>query len=396
MKSLFAFFCLYITIVFTSSAQVQQGEASYYKDFFEGRKTASGELFQQTLPTAAHRTLALGTIVKITNKSNGKSTKVRINDRGPYIRNRIIDVSKSVAERLGFINEGITLVEIEVINFVDADSFYSEMDKIYTEEIANQQMEQVDADYAEEVAYTENKAVNPDENPSSKIQEVEEIEVEEAVAKDSEVEEIKVKVKQNNNSVVAVSNGEKTSSKKEVEAKNENENEKVKVNEEVVDIVRQVTDSKEDKNKTVVAKTEVKTKSEISEKKLSEVKAKPTETENKVSAKELPIDDVVQKIFSQVQKQPKVEHFFDIHANRINPDFFAVQVASLSDAANVIDLGRKLEDFYNQKVTLGYKHLDSKVLFSLAIGNVQTRKEAEEMLEQIKDRYPYAFIFVKR
>lgn len=119
MKTPFVTINIFFSILFSCMAQTQEGEASYYKDAFEGKKTASGEVFHQHLFTAAHRTLPFGTIVKVTNQANGKSTEVRINDRGPYIRNRIIDVSKSVAQYLNFIQQGKTLVTIQVKGFSD-------------------------------------------------------------------------------------------------------------------------------------------------------------------------------------------------------------------------------------------------------------------------------------
>jgi rare lipoprotein A len=133
-------------MVFPSMGQIQQGEASFYKDIFEGRKTASGELFQQALPTAAHRTLALGTILKITNISNGKSAKVIINDRGPFIRNRILDVSKSVAQRLGFIQNGTAIVDIVILEFVDKQKVFSEheMYEVVGEEFTTNELANVD------------------------------------------------------------------------------------------------------------------------------------------------------------------------------------------------------------------------------------------------------------
>ena len=77
-----------------SSRVVETGNASYYADKFEGRKTASGEVFRQNKMTAAHKTLPFGTRVKVINMSNGKRIKVRINDRGPFVQSRIIDLSE--------------------------------------------------------------------------------------------------------------------------------------------------------------------------------------------------------------------------------------------------------------------------------------------------------------
>jgi len=94
--------------------EVDSGIASYYGTQFHGRKTASGEIFNQYKLTAAHKTLKLGTIVKVTNTSNGKSVIVKINDRGPFIKGRVIDLSTKAAEELGYKNKGTTHVKIEI------------------------------------------------------------------------------------------------------------------------------------------------------------------------------------------------------------------------------------------------------------------------------------------
>ena len=79
----------------------QCGGASWYGPGFHGKKTASGERFNENAMTAAHKTLPLGTDVKVTNQRTGKSIKVTINDRGPFVKGRIIDLSKAAAARLG-------------------------------------------------------------------------------------------------------------------------------------------------------------------------------------------------------------------------------------------------------------------------------------------------------
>ncbi|GGE28783.1 septal ring lytic transglycosylase RlpA family protein [Psychroflexus planctonicus] len=250
MKPLFSFFCLCFLVVFSSNGQIQQGEASFYKDVFEGRKTASGELFQQALPTAAHRSLAFGTKLKITNKTNGKTAEVTVNDRGPYIRNRIIDVSKSVAEQLGFVEDGTTQVEIEVLEFP------SETDETY----------------------------------------------------------------------------------------------------------------------------------------LGEVNSTPkNETKEKLE-EELLTADIEQKLIAQIQKQATQEQFFNLKAERVKPSFYAVQLASFSEASNALSLGKELEKSYKEQVTLRYKLLDKKALYTLILGKLENRNQAEKLLSEVKDRYPDAFI----
>lgn len=91
----------------------QTGKASFYADKFNGRKTASGITFKNSKKIAAHRTLPFGTKVKVTNLANGKSTKVVIQDRGPFVAGRIIDLSKKSARKIGIVNEGLGNVKIE-------------------------------------------------------------------------------------------------------------------------------------------------------------------------------------------------------------------------------------------------------------------------------------------
>lgn len=90
----------------------QLGVASWYGPGFHGNPTASGELYNQQALTAAHPTLPLGTPVEVTNLSNGKSIRVRITDRGPFIRGRAIDLSRGAAQRLGMVQAGISRVRI--------------------------------------------------------------------------------------------------------------------------------------------------------------------------------------------------------------------------------------------------------------------------------------------
>ncbi len=91
------------------------GWASYYGPGFHGRRTASGEIFDMHQPVAAHRTLPLGTVARVTNLSNGRSVVVRITDRGPYIKGRILDVSKGAARSLAFVRDGLARVRVEVL-----------------------------------------------------------------------------------------------------------------------------------------------------------------------------------------------------------------------------------------------------------------------------------------
>jgi rare lipoprotein A len=97
-------------------AGVQEGLATWYGGSLHGGPTASGERFDKNAMTAAHRTLPMNTHVKVTNKTNGRSVELRINDRGPYgNRRRIIDVSEGAAKRLDMIDAGVVPVRIEVL-----------------------------------------------------------------------------------------------------------------------------------------------------------------------------------------------------------------------------------------------------------------------------------------
>ncbi len=97
-------------------AQTQVGKASFYANSFEGSPTASGEKYRASRLTAAHKSLPFGTIVKVTNLANNESVEVTINDRGPFVEGRIIDLSKAAAEKLRFFNQGVADVKIEVVD----------------------------------------------------------------------------------------------------------------------------------------------------------------------------------------------------------------------------------------------------------------------------------------
>lgn len=114
MRTLLTYFLFFLAT--TLNAQVQSGKASFYADKFEGVSTASGEKYRHNKLTAAHKSLPFGTRVKVTNMANSKSVEVTINDRGPWVENRVIDLSRSAAEKLGFINQGLAEVTIEVID----------------------------------------------------------------------------------------------------------------------------------------------------------------------------------------------------------------------------------------------------------------------------------------
>ena len=108
-------------LVFTSVVQsasvgdTETGIAAYYSNVFHGRRTASGERYDKNAYTAAHKRLPFGTRIRIMNLENGKSVVVKINDRGPRSKERIIDVSRRAARDLDFVRKGLTKVRLEVI-----------------------------------------------------------------------------------------------------------------------------------------------------------------------------------------------------------------------------------------------------------------------------------------
>lgn len=136
----FLVLCLPFLFFDSATAQVgftQKGTASYYSIPFHGRKTANGEIFDMEAHTAAHQTLAFNSMVKVTNLKTKKSVVVRINDRGPFRKKRILDLSHSAAKALNFLHQGTIQVQLEVIdiqnksrhNKVEFESF--EVGKFY-------------------------------------------------------------------------------------------------------------------------------------------------------------------------------------------------------------------------------------------------------------------------
>jgi len=98
------------------SVKTVYGIASWYGRDFHGRKTASGEIYNMRAHTAAHKTLPFGTFVRVTNLKNGRRTTVRINDRGPFVRGRIIDLSYMAARDIGILEAGVQKVRMEVLS----------------------------------------------------------------------------------------------------------------------------------------------------------------------------------------------------------------------------------------------------------------------------------------
>jgi rare lipoprotein A len=102
-----------------SDADAAVGSASYYAHRFHGRKTASGEIYDERAMTAAHPSLPHGTRVRVTNLGNGRSVVLRVNDRGPWTKKRLIDVSFAAAQELRFVRQGLARVRIEIVAKAD-------------------------------------------------------------------------------------------------------------------------------------------------------------------------------------------------------------------------------------------------------------------------------------
>ena len=103
-----------------SALEAETGDASWYGPGFHGRLTASGEVFDKEAMTAAHRTLPFGTLVRVRNLGNGREAVLRINDRGPFARGRILDVSEAAARKLGMVESGTARVRIEIVRSAEA------------------------------------------------------------------------------------------------------------------------------------------------------------------------------------------------------------------------------------------------------------------------------------
>jgi rare lipoprotein A len=115
-KNIFLLATLLMLVCYHGFSQSSEtGMASFYNDKFEGKTTASGEVFSQSKLTAAHRTLPFKTKIKVTNLANKKSVVVTVNDRGPFVKDRIIDLSKKAATKLDFIDKGVAKVRLEVL-----------------------------------------------------------------------------------------------------------------------------------------------------------------------------------------------------------------------------------------------------------------------------------------
>lgn len=107
--------CVFSLSFGVESGNKELGKASYYAEFFEGRQTANGEIFTNSGLTAAHKKLPMGTLVRVTNTRNGKTVDVRINDRGPFVRGRVIDLTEEAFDQIGDKKLGVIDVTVEVL-----------------------------------------------------------------------------------------------------------------------------------------------------------------------------------------------------------------------------------------------------------------------------------------
>jgi rare lipoprotein A len=124
----------------TKSANKMVGFASFYAAKFNGRRTASGEKFDNKAFTAAHKSLPFGTQVGVTNLRNGRYVVVRINDRGPYVKGRIIDLSKAAARKIGIGHAGVARVKLELISKSKQSSAVSHANmNVFLDEVTKQQ-----------------------------------------------------------------------------------------------------------------------------------------------------------------------------------------------------------------------------------------------------------------
>ncbi len=149
LKTVFLLFTATITAFTTPSKPKKsiKGKISYYASKFEGRRTSSGQRYKASRKTAAHKSFPFGTLLEVTNKENGNVTVVKVNDRGPHSRGRILDVSYAAAKDLGLIKKGTASVVIKVLSFGDGivDPNEEEDDFTMIPQDSTQQTSMVDA-----------------------------------------------------------------------------------------------------------------------------------------------------------------------------------------------------------------------------------------------------------
>lgn len=120
MKAILSFLCLFVCL--SLNAQIQKGKGTFYNNRFWGSRTTSGEPYHPYVFSAAHRTLPFGTWVEVELLKTGKKTIVRVNDRGPFIRGGVIDISQAAAKEVGLISLGVSNVTVRPLQSAELDS----------------------------------------------------------------------------------------------------------------------------------------------------------------------------------------------------------------------------------------------------------------------------------
>ena len=121
MRYFTALFCIFLLLSFSIS-DTEKGSASYYSSSMNGRKTSSGEIFNNNLLTAAHKSMKLGTMVKVTNIKNDSTVVLKVNDRLSKSSSHVIDVTLAAAKKLNFVRNGIATVTVEILSTTNEDT----------------------------------------------------------------------------------------------------------------------------------------------------------------------------------------------------------------------------------------------------------------------------------
>ncbi len=120
------FFGISFSLLWAQSLQPEYGKCGYYADMYQGKKTASGELYDKNQLTASHKSHPFGTLLRVTRIDNKKSVEVRVNDRGPFVNGYVVDLSRKAAETIGLTRDGVAKVKVEVIGTASSVSAHTE------------------------------------------------------------------------------------------------------------------------------------------------------------------------------------------------------------------------------------------------------------------------------
>lgn len=134
IKQVIFFLATLVTFALTTPAVAQgqqHGKASYYSNSLHGHRTSDGSRYHKDSLTCAHRTLPFGTLLKITNKKNGKEVIVKVTDRGPYCTGRVVDLSMAAARELGMVASGVAAVQVEKVGFSGKDGDIDDINRSY-------------------------------------------------------------------------------------------------------------------------------------------------------------------------------------------------------------------------------------------------------------------------